>query len=104
MLWIALCVGMAPWLSQARTLAHDPLTPTPELHADCPMGQDSASQGTHHSEVAGMHDCCVAWVGIWVESGGMQALRRPSELIPFDPPFGLSSRHEGLFRPPRSYS
>lgn len=107
-LLVALCVLFAPMVSNAAVYVDIPVAHTQdnnfERHTvtsdDCHASHDNA----HHSGAKVSHGCCFSFVGIVPEIATIQATQSSKELIPFSPSLSLSSRIEGLYRPPRLLS
>ena len=107
-LLVALCVLFAPVVSNAVVSVEMPVAHTQDHTSDCHMlvvADCHASHDTaHHSGVKVSHGCCFSFVGIVPDMNLLQAAQSSKELIPFSSSLSLSSRIEGLYRPPRQRS
>lgn len=107
-LLVALCVLFAPVVSNAVVSVEMPVVHTQDHKSDCHTlvvsDCHASHDNAHHSGAKGSHGCCFSFVGIVPDMGLIQAAQSSKELIPFSPSLSLSSRIEGLYRPPRQRS
>ena len=105
---VSLCVLFAPVVSNAAVSVDIPVAHTQDHKADCHtvvLDDCHASQdNAHHSGAKLTHSCCFSFVGIVPGMNPIQAAQSTEGLIPFNPSLSLSSRIEGLYRPPRQLS
>ena len=107
-LLLALCVLFAPVVSNAVVSMDIPVAHTLDHKADChtvaPDDCHASHDNAHHSGAKVSHGCCFSFVGIVPDMNLIQAAQSSEGLIPFNPSLSLSSRIEGLYRPPRQLS
>lgn len=107
-LLVALCVLFAPVVSNAAVSVDIPAAYTQDHKADChtvaPDDCHASHDNAHHSGAKVSHGCCFSFVGIVPDMNLIQAAQSSEGLIPFNPSLSLSSRIEGLYRPPRQLS
>lgn len=105
---VGLCVLLAPMLSNGAVAApasveytQDRQTSDPSREmADC----ETSHLGDHTTSGKASHGCCFNFVGIVSAIDLVQPEFNTAERIPFSPSLSLSSRTEGLYRPPRQNS
>ena len=107
-LLVAFCVLFAPVVSNAAVSVDIPAAYTQDHKADChTVAADdchASHDNTHYSGAKVSHGCCFSFVGIVPDINLIQAAQVSEGLIPFSPLLTLSSRIEGLYRPPRQLS
>lgn len=107
-LLVTVCVLFAPVVSSAAVSMDIPVAHTQDHKADyhtvAPDDCHAAHDNAHHSGAKVSHGCCFSFVGIVPDMNMIQAAQSSEGLIPFNPLLSLSSRIEGLYRPPRQLS
>jgi len=107
-LLVTMCVLFAPVVSNAAVSVDIPGAHTQDHKADChtvaPDDGHAPHDNAHHSGAKVSHGCCFNFVGIVPDMNMIQAAQSSEGLIPFNPSLSLSSRIEGLYRPPRQLS
>ena len=107
-LLVAFFVLFAPVVSNAAVSVNIPVAHTQDHTADCHMVAlddcHASHENAHHSGAKVSHGCCFSFVGIVPDMNLIQAAQSSEGLIPFNPSLSLSSRIEGLYRPPRQLS
>ena len=105
---VAMCVLFAPVVSNAAVSVDLSVAHTQDHKVDChtiaPDDCHASHDKAHHSGAKVSHSCCFSFVGIVPDIAPIQATQSLKELIPFNPSLSLSSRIEGLYRPPRQPS
>lgn len=105
---VGFCVLLAPMLSSGVVVVpasveyaqdRQPSNHSIEM-ADC----ESSHLGDHTTSGKASHGCCFNFVGILSATDLVQPELNTGERIPFSPSLSLSSRTEGLYRPPRQNS
>ena len=99
---IGLCVLLAPVLSNVTLLLPVPTAHAHDQAVDCHFTKSGDSSHSNSPKVT--HSCCFNFVGSLSATNLIQPLQGISEIIPFNPSLSLTSRIEGLFRPPRQNS
>jgi hypothetical protein len=111
----AFCVLLAPMVSNANIVASVSATTqtatmtTHDNHScgdilpavDCHAGLSGTQHEKHHGNSKVSHNCCFSFVGIVSPTGLAIATPRHHDHIPFSPSLRLTTRVEGLYRPPR---
>lgn len=107
-LLVALSVLFAPVVSNAAVSLDVPVAHTQDLNPDCHTVVVDDCHGSHdnahRSGAKTSHSCCFSLVGIVPDITPLQPVQSSREIIPFSPSLSLSSRIEGLYRPPRQRS
>lgn len=107
-LLVALCVLLAPVLSNAAVSMPVPVAHTQDHGADChtikTVDCHASHDGTHSNSTKATHGCCFNFVGILSATKLVEPNLSSADLIPFNPSLSLLSRVEGLYRPPRQLS
>ena len=99
---VGLCVLLAPVLGNTALLLPAPSVLAHDHAADCHSTKSGDS--THSNSAKVTHSCCFNFVGSLSVVSLIHPLQGTSEIIPFNPSLSLTSRIEGLFRPPRQNS
>ena len=107
-LLVGLCVLLAPVLSNAAVYMPAAVVHTQDHHADChsvkAVDCHETQMSGHSTTTKATHSCCFNFVAILATTRFIESSHSSSEFIPFNPSMSLSSRVEGLYRPPRQLS
>jgi hypothetical protein len=107
-LLVAMCVMIAPVVTNAGASVDESFAHTQDHKADChtvaASDCDASHDGALHSNAKVSHGCCLSFVGIVPDTNLLQSAQGSNGFIPFNPSLSLAARIEGLYRPPRQLS